>query len=66
MHIEILKDAVKGFQIRVVDADGRISAVRALVPTCNLRLEVTFQPVLAHRRKTATIPVCERLRHAFY
>jgi hypothetical protein len=24
MHIEILKDAVKGFQVRVVDADGRI------------------------------------------
>jgi hypothetical protein len=24
MHIEILKDVVKGFQVRVVDADGRI------------------------------------------
>jgi hypothetical protein len=24
MHIEILKDTVKGFQVRVVDADERI------------------------------------------
>ena len=47
MHIEILKHPIKGFQVRVVDAEGRV-------------VRMFTYPTIESARRVATVPVCRR------